>query len=137
MSRFKVGDKVRLEIEGGLDLVEYGSIGVVTQVWNNKNYYPLAVRFEEAQYVPVLLDEVTLIESAPESDSVNSPNYYVLPNGREVIEFSQWLNGNGAQAVQYIARSTRIDGVVKDNPIEDIKKAILFLEAELKRLESL
>lgn len=68
------------------------------------------------------------------SDAVNHPNYYVMPDGAEVVHITKWLNSSGGQAVQYIVRSTRIDGVVKENPIEDIDKAIFWLNVERERL---
>lgn len=68
------------------------------------------------------------------SDAVNSPAYYMLPNGVETIQVSQWLSSLGGQAVQYVVRATRIDGVVKEDPIQDIDKAIFLLRAERDRL---
>jgi hypothetical protein len=70
-------------------------------------------------------------------DSVSHPNYYVLPNGAEVIDITQWLNAAGSQSVQFIVRSTRIDGVVKENQLEDIRKAVYWLGVEEQRLLSL
>lgn len=67
-------------------------------------------------------------------DAVSHPNYYVLPNGAETSNITQWLNGAGAQAVGYIVRATRIDGIVKDKPLEDIDKAIWWLQVERKRV---
>ncbi|MFT4260355.1 hypothetical protein [Microbacterium sp.] len=67
-------------------------------------------------------------------DRVNSPSYYVMPNGAETVSITQWLTSAGAQAVQYIVRSTRIDGVVKENQIEDLEKAAFWLAVEIKRL---
>jgi len=69
------------------------------------------------------------------NDAVQHPNYYILPNGAETVDITQWLTGAGAQAVQYVVRATRIDGVVKGKPVEDIDKAIFWLNVERKRLE--
>lgn len=68
------------------------------------------------------------------SDAVNRPAHYVMPDGTEVIQISRWLTSNGGQAVGYIARATRTDGVVKGDPVEDIRKAIRLLEDEADRL---
>lgn len=65
-----------------------------------------------------------------------SPNHYQFPGGAEVIHISQWLTANAAQALQYIARSSRIDGKNKGDAKEDIAKAIKFLEFELDRLSA-
>ena len=68
------------------------------------------------------------------NDPIN-PNYYQFPNGAETIDITQFLTGNGAQATQYIVRSTRFDKELKGNPIEDLTKAIWFCEREIERLE--
>lgn len=139
MTEYKIGDKVRLIAENGVGMVPHGQVGTVAGVRDHAFYvYSLLVDFPQANRVDLRLEEVEPVRDAEATGSaVKSPSYYVLPNGHEVIEFSQWLNGNGAQAVQYIARATRIDGVIKDDPIQDIEKAILFLKAEKNRLESL
>src|SRR5690606_38022578 len=67
-------------------------------------------------------------------DNLN-PNYYKFPNGAETIDISQYLSGCGSQAVQYVVRSTRIDKELKGNPLEDLRKAIWFIEQEIVRLE--
>lgn len=68
-------------------------------------------------------------------DSAVSPNYYKgFTNGAQPIDITEHLTGNAAQAVQYLARSCRIDGVIKEDPIGDVEKAILFCERELARL---
>lgn len=69
------------------------------------------------------------------SDSVEHPNHYIMPDGSEVISITRWLTSNAGQAVGYIARACRTDGVVKGNPVEDIRKAIFLLRDELDRLE--
>lgn len=150
MTKLRVGDFVRLLI-GDWEGVPEGSIGKISEIRDHAPY-PLMVDFGGGPHASLREDEVAVVrdvetqhladqlstpEDLPTGGPVKSPSYYVLPNGHEVIEFSQWLTGNGAQAVQYIARSTRLDGAVKGNQVEDLKKAILFLEAEIQRLESL
>ncbi|MGV2822447.1 hypothetical protein ABZX73_16375 [Brevibacterium casei] len=66
-------------------------------------------------------------------DPIN-PNYYQFPNGSEAIDITQYLSGCGAQAVQYIVRSTRLDKELKGSPLEDLKKAAWFIEKEVDRL---
>lgn len=70
------------------------------------------------------------------SDAIN-PNHYLFPNGVEVIHLSRYLTSNAGQAVQYIARSSRLDGQIKDDPVQDLRKAIRFLEDEVARHEEL
>lgn len=61
------------------------------------------------------------------------PEHYQFPGGAQVIDISEHLTANAAQALQYIARSSRIDGKNKGNTIEDLTKAIWFLDRELLR----
>ena len=64
------------------------------------------------------------------------PNYYKFPGGVEVRQISAHLTGFGAQALQYIARSTRLDGNNKGDQIENLRKSIRFIEWEIERLEA-
>lgn len=67
------------------------------------------------------------------SDALN-PDYYKFSNGVELIDISENLTGNGAQIVQYVTRATRVDGIIKGDPLEDLAKAAWFLEREIARL---
>lgn len=61
--------------------------------------------------------------------AVNHPSHYTwLPSGVEVIDITEHFNSNVGQALQYIMRHP-----VKDHPEQDLRKAIWFLERELKR----
>lgn len=68
------------------------------------------------------------------TDNVNAPSYYVMPDGTETISLTRWLTSNGGQAVQYIARATRSDGVFKGSRVEDLRKSIVFIQNEIDRL---
>lgn len=72
----------------------------------------------------------------PENNQL-SPNVYQFPNGVEVKDISAHLTSFGGQAVQYIARATRLDGVVKGLPVQDLYKAIELLKWEAERMEAL
>lgn len=62
------------------------------------------------------------------------PNHYEFPGGVRVFQISQWLTANIAQAVQYLARSSRIDGQNKGDALEDLQKAKRFIDLEIARL---
>ena len=66
--------------------------------------------------------------------SKSPPAYYVFPGGVQVIDISRHLTSNAGQAVQYLARSSRVDGVVKDNPVKDLLKARDMIDDEIARL---
>ena len=52
----------------------------------------------------------------------------------QVLDISRHLTSNAGQAVQYIARSCRLDGNNKGEVESDLRKAIDFLKDELKRV---
>jgi len=68
------------------------------------------------------------------TDTTNPGYYRGFSNGAEVIDISENLTANGAQALQYIARSCRVDGHNKGNTVENLEKAIWFLHREIGRL---
>lgn len=101
--------------------------------WNNGEGYS-----SEAYYNNDSLEDFVSFEPyeiEPVADAI-SPSVYQFPNGVEVRDISAHLTSFGGQAVQYIARATRLDGVVKGLPVQDLKKAIQLLEWEVERLES-
>jgi len=62
-------------------------------------------------------------------DSVNHPDHYNwLPNGLEVIDVTENLNFCMGNAVKYILRADH-----KGKPIEDLDKAIWYLNREIER----
>lgn len=64
-------------------------------------------------------------------DPVNHPDHYNwLPNGLEVIDIVENLNFCMGNSVKYIIRAD-----YKGNPIEDMKKAIWYLNREIQRRE--
>ena len=130
MTEFKVGDKVRIKDTHPLPSY-HGRTFVIEEIREVKQklasvpFYATGAGFE-CGVLFKFLEHV--------SNPVEHPNYYVMPDGNETVGITNWLNSAGAQAVQYIVRSTRIDGVVKDNPIQDIDKAIYWLNIERERL---
>ena len=85
----------------------------------------------------VLVEEEPAEEVEGEENNQLSPNVYQFPNGVEVKDISAHLTSFGGQAVQYIARATRLDGVVKGLPVQDLYKAIELLKWEAERMEAL
>lgn len=66
------------------------------------------------------------------SDSVNSPKHYNShPSGIECIEITEHMNFNLGNAMKYIWRAA-----LKGNAVEDLKKAVWYLNREIERLTS-
>jgi hypothetical protein len=67
------------------------------------------------------------------SDSVDHPAHYTAYTGLEIIELVEQMNFNRGNAVKYIARAGLKS---KDTEIEDLKKAVWYINREIRRLES-
>lgn len=91
-------------------------------------------------YLPVDVEKVIeairnmefyLLDKDEEKD-----NYYAFPGGVEVKDISAHLTSFGGQALQYVARATRLDGKNKGEQVKDLTKAIDFIQWEIERLEN-
>jgi hypothetical protein len=66
------------------------------------------------------------------SDPVNSPDHYTAdPSGIECIEITRHRNFNIGNAIKYIWRAGLKDS---DKDIQDLRKAIWYLQDEINRL---
>lgn len=66
-------------------------------------------------------------------DQVNHPFHYTThPSGIEAIEITRHMNFNLGNAMKYIWRAGLKN---KEKHIEDLKKAIFYINDEIKRLE--
>jgi len=66
------------------------------------------------------------------SDPVNHPKHYTShPSGVECIEITRHMGYNLGCVYKYL---WRVD--LKDNPIEDLKKAAWYLDDEIKMREA-
>ena len=76
------------------------------------------------------------------TDAINPSHYKAgWSDDAELISVTENLTGNGAQAVQYVARSTRLDKSLNksgtiDGQIEDLNKAVWFINREIQRLRA-
>lgn len=70
-----------------------------------------------------------LEERQRERDTINPAHYKSHPSGIECIVVTEHMSFNLGNAVKYIWRA----GLKNTNPSEDLKKAIWYLERELKR----
>ena len=88
---------------------------------------------------PLMPDWFVDLDSTESSDDAINPKHYKdgWSNGAELVEITENLTSNGGQAVQYIARSTRLDpSLNKGNTVEDLEKAIWLCKREIERVEA-
>ena len=65
-------------------------------------------------------------------DDVNHPSHYTAYKGIEVIQLTEQMNFNRGNAVKYICRAGLKN---KDKEVEDLQKAIWYLNREIKRIQ--
>lgn len=66
------------------------------------------------------------------NDPVNHPNHYTShPSGVEVIQITEHMNFCLGNAIKYILRADH-----KGNQIQDLKKAVWYINREIERLEN-
>lgn len=137
-AEFNVGDRVRWTYGEtvGWSHPDANAEGFVKEI--DTRLKKITVQWDDGPGTYILSNQGTmyleLIDTELEDDPI-SPGHYQLPGGVEVIWVSEHLTSNGGQAVQYVARSTRLDGKIKGSPQEDLRKAIWFIEREIARLE--
>lgn len=70
------------------------------------------------------------------TDNVNHPSHYNShPSGVECIQVAEHMTFNCGNAVKYIWRNGLKDAATSGKQIEDLKKAIWYLQREVERLE--
>lgn len=70
-----------------------------------------------------------------QNDMVNHPPHYTShPSGIEAIQVTRWMTFNLGNAMKYIWRA----GIKNpDKQVEDLKKAVFYLNDEIQRLENM
>ena len=65
-------------------------------------------------------------------DNVNHPSHYTAYKGVKVIQLTEQMNFNRGNAVKYICRAGLKN---KDKEVEDLQKAIWYLNREIERIQ--
>lgn len=67
-----------------------------------------------------------------EYDNVQFPKHYNShPSGVEIIQITEHMNFCLGNAIKYICRA----GIKTENPIEDLKKSVWYIQREINRIE--
>jgi hypothetical protein len=79
----------------------------------------------------VAQDPLESLWVAPPADPIHKPSHYTALKPEPVDLINSWkLNFNKGNAIKYIARAGR-----KGDAVEDLKKAIRYLEIEIECLQ--
>lgn len=111
------------------------SVGIKSPLGNNANFcsqdcFNKYISVFTMRDTDALKQEVP--KPAPKHDPVDHPKHYTShPSGVECIQVTRHMNFNRGNAIKYIWRCGD-----KGNPIEDLKKAVWYLQDEIKRLEN-
>lgn len=125
--------------------VQFGLMGALPPRGRNSQISFVGPRESEDRRVPSFDDVPTvaeMLEAAPKGrpvrakfmidDPVKHPSHYgANPEGIECIQVVQHMNFNRGNAVKYLWRAG-----AKGNEIEDLRKAIQYIEFEIARLEA-
>lgn len=142
--KFKVGDKVKVvkQQEGLEDYqIPVGSVGEVLEVDGSDTvglaYFVKSSSFRGGYGMNrdtwwFEEDNLELV-SNEDQDVVNHPKHYTSdPSGVECIQVTRHRNFNIGNALKYLWRA----GLKDSNPqTQDLRKAIWYIEDEIKRLE--
>lgn len=80
-------------------------------------------------------DEVTYQSNPLTGDPVNHPKHYTSdPSGIECIQITRHRNFNIGNAIKYLWRAGLKDG---NSDIQDLQKAVWYIQDEIERLEKL
>ena len=73
--------------------------------------------------------------ASKQNDPVKHPSHYTSdPSGVECLEITRWRNFNIGNAIKYLWRA----GIKDDQKvIEDLEKAVFYINDEIKRLRGL
>lgn len=72
-------------------------------------------------------------EVKKDKDAINPGHYRGFTNGTQVIDVTKFMNFNGGNAMKYLARSCRLDGSNKGAVLEDLNKALWYVDCEINR----
>ena len=142
--KFKVGDKVKLvKQQAGLEDYEapIGSVGKILEVdcgdEDGLTYFVESNSFkggwgENKDAWWFKEDDLELLSNESQ-DVVNHPKHYTSdPSGVECIQVTRHRNFNIGNALKYLWRAGLKDS---DAQTQDLRKAIWYIEDEIKRLE--
>lgn len=106
----------------------------------HEHYEPHRCRFDdgvpcncEAFFVSPLINTIRAAQGlSPANDPVNHPAHYTAYKNLEIIDLTEQMNFCRGNAVKYIARA----GIKNpETEIEDLEKAVWYLNREIKRLK--
>lgn len=115
----------------------YGDVGNDEK----KHFFPdFRAYLDSGEKLGYVLVEEEDSQLTPNEDLVNHPSHYTSdPSGIECIQITRHRNFNIGNAIKYLWRAglkQSADKSAQEKQIEDLKKAVFYIQDEIKRLES-
>ena len=125
-NKFKVGDRVR--VSEGAEAAISGSIGNVFEVLSVGVYGNCNLSDGGFYYK----SELELADEKEPFNPVTKPSHYNShPSGIQCIDITKHMGFNLGNVIKYVWRAD-----LKDNAIEDLKKAKWYIENEIEKREN-
>jgi hypothetical protein len=120
--------KIEDLIVGAEVRTDNGFIGIVNEI----KKYSVIIQHSNSLWEYPNNRIVEILTQKKEQPIVSTPSHYNNGKGYDVIDFCNdySLNFNRGSAIKYLARAGK-----KENEIADLKKAIDFIQREIKHLE--
>ncbi|MFJ9900273.1 DUF3310 domain-containing protein [Streptomyces sp. NPDC091280] len=129
---FEVGDIVIIWNPGTPYTKQFKDHRAVITEIHEGEAFPYGVTFKNGYTLGFTAEEITpALETENASDPVNHPAHYTWLPGIEVIDITQHFSFVIGNALKYLMRAGH-----KGDAVEDLKKALWYIQFELKRLES-
>lgn len=133
-------DYLLLTGEGWSDAYRNKKMQIIEISKESIDIWVIYTRYDDEFYVDTVLRDAdeygkawTIVEDVEDTEEP-LVSYYHFPGGVQVLDISRHLTSNAGQVVQYVARSSRLDGLNKGDVLGDLKKAKDLLEDEIARL---
>ncbi len=130
-STFEIGDEIKAshnEIDGWREIVRLFSAYLIV---NGEEDYIVMHDFITAHRKPKIKPE-KVFAIKPDNDPVNSPSHYTNhPSGVQCIDITKHMGFCLGNAMKYIWRAD-----LKEDAIEDLQKAVFYLNKEIETREA-
>lgn len=108
---------------------EYPIRKIEVEYYDDYSFEKPLITKEERNFNPEYKPEMEKDNNYP-VEKATRPDHYKTPAGIELFEITDYLNFNLGNVVKYVFRA----GKKSDNVLEDLKKALVYLQREIDRL---
>ena len=124
-------DRMLREIENGILEKDFNNDFVIDPLTSSQNEFYNNQLKKIDQMLDICNKQIRENDNNKNKEMINHPQHYNMGKFEAIDVIEDWqLNFNLGNTVKYISRAGH-----KDNIIQDLKKALWYLDREIKRLE--